>query len=142
MLKAGSCGCRGPLALRLSREQIVLVGGQVRRCTPPGPLHLGRRDRAKAQDAAEPACHPFRHLALHGKDVLGRAVPAVRPDMRASSRIDQLRSDADLVALALQRAFQHIANVQLASDLPHIDRLAFVDEGRVAGDHVEVAEPG
>ena len=39
-----------------------------------------------------------------------------------------------LAAAALDAALQHIADVQLAADLLHIERLALVGEGRVAGD--------
>ena len=48
--------------------------------------------------------------------------------MRVARRIDQLRGDPDLIALALHRTFEHIADVQVSADLPHIDSLAFVEK--------------
>jgi hypothetical protein len=59
--------------------------------------------------------------------------------MRIACRIDQLRGDADLVAFALHRTFEHVAGVQVLPDLPHIDGLALVRLRRVVSDHVHIA---
>jgi hypothetical protein len=40
------------------------------------------------------------------------------------------------------RAFQHIADARFAADLPHVDRVALVREGRIAGDDEKPADAG
>ena len=74
-------------------------------------------------------------LVLYGEDVRGIAVEAVGPDMAAGLAVDQLRVDANAIAGAPHAALQHVANSELASHLPNIDRAALVGEHRVAGDH-------
>jgi len=61
--------------------------------------------------------------------------------MRVGLGIDQLNSDADLVARPANASFQHIAHAQLAADLPRVDRLVPIGEGGVARDHEHVREP-
>jgi len=56
--------------------------------------------------------------------------------MRAGPRLDQLRGDRKLVADAPDAALHHILRGELATDFRHIDRLAFVDKGRIASQHV------
>ena len=55
--------------------------------------------------------------------------------MRAGLGVDELRGDAHAVARLAHAAFEHIADAELASDLPHVDRLALVGEARIARDH-------
>ena len=55
--------------------------------------------------------------------------------MIAGFGVDQLHVDAHAVSAALNAALEHIADVQLAPDLLHIERLAFVGERRIARDH-------
>jgi hypothetical protein len=54
--------------------------------------------------------------------------------------IDQLPSDAHLRLRLAHRAFQNIANAQLAPDLLYVGGAAFVSEGRIAGDDEEPAD--
>ena len=54
--------------------------------------------------------------------------------MRASLGFDELHVDAHASTGALHAAFEHVADVEFAPDLRHIAGLAFVGEGRVAGD--------
>ena len=61
---------------------------------------------------------------------------------RAAAGVDQLRRDPHAVRLALDRALEHVPDAQFPPDLADVDRLALVDLGRVAGDHVELAETG
>ena len=68
------------------------------------------------------------------ENVLQRAVEPVGPQMRAVCRIDQLSCDAHPVSAFSHRAFEDIADPQLAADLLHVDRAALVGEGRIAGD--------
>jgi hypothetical protein len=50
-----------------------------------------------------------------------QAVEPVGPEMRAACRVDQLRGDAHPVSAFAHRAFQDIADAELAADLLHID---------------------
>ena len=49
--------------------------------------------------------------------------------------VDELDIDAHAVATALDAALEDVADVQLAPDRLHIERLAFEGERRIAGDH-------
>ena len=60
--------------------------------------------------------------------------------MRAALSVDELDIDAHAVAAALHRAFEHVAHVQFAADLLHVNRLALVGEGRVARDHERASD--
>jgi len=62
--------------------------------------------------------------------------------MRAALCVDQLRGDAHATASLAHRAFEHIADAQLAADLFHIDGLALVRKARIAGDDEEPADAG
>ena len=57
------------------------------------------------------------------------------PQMIARFGVDQLDVDAHAISAALNAALEDIADVQVAPDLLHVDRLAFVGERGVAGDH-------
>src|SRR6185436_1532591 len=57
-----------------------------------------------------------------------------RPEMRAGARVDELRVDPDGVAHPADASLQHIADTQLAADLPGIDGPALERERRVPGD--------
>src|SRR5947209_556555 len=54
--------------------------------------------------------------------------------------IDKLHVHPNSVTAALYRALKHIADVQLAPDLPYIYRSALVREGAVAGDNEQTAD--
>src|SRR5271166_1046398 len=49
--------------------------------------------------------------------------------------VDELHVEAHAVSAALNAALEDIADVQLAPDRLHVERLAFVGERRIAGDH-------
>ena len=55
-------------------------------------------------------------LALHGQDVAQVAFVAFRPQMLIALRVYQLCRDADTLARAQHRAFEHRVDVQLARD--------------------------
>src|SRR5262249_45359553 len=74
---------------------------------------------------------------LEVEDIFERAVEAVGPEMRTGCRVDQLPSDAHPLASLAHRAFEHVADAELTPDLLHIDRLALVGKGRIAGDDKE-----
>ena len=56
-------------------------------------------------------------FALYGEDVGNLPVEAARPKVRAGLDIDQLRRDAEPVALAARTAFDHVGNAQLSPSL-------------------------
>src|SRR6476469_1636569 len=60
--------------------------------------------------------------------------------MLAILRVDELRYDSELVAVLADAAFDHVVDAQVFSDLPHVDGLALVSEGRTAGDNHQVRE--
>jgi hypothetical protein len=62
--------------------------------------------------------------------------------MRIRGRVNELSSNADLIALALQRPFEHVADIERLTNLAHVDRLVLVSGGRVAGDDIEITEVG
>ena len=62
--------------------------------------------------------------------------------MIASRRVDQLHGDPYLLVGFLHTPFQHVAHAHLFADVLHLHRLAFVGEGRVAGDDKETGDPG
>jgi len=51
----------------------------------------------------------------------------------------ELSRDTDLLALTLDRAFEHVANLEIISDLPDIGRLARIDGRRVRANDIQVA---
>ena len=73
-------------------------------------------------------------LVLHDEKVGDRLVEALRPQVRARLRFDQLHVDAHSLAAALDAAFEHVAHPKLAPDLPRVGRLALVGECGVARD--------
>ena len=74
-------------------------------------------------------------LVLHVEKIGDGLVEALGPEMVAGLGIDKLDIDAQAIAAALNRAFEDVADVQLATDLLHIDMLALVGEGGVARDY-------
>ena len=58
--------------------------------------------------------------------------------MSAGGGVDEFRRHPQLVGLMLNGARQHVADVEILGDLPRVDGLAFVSQGRVARDDQEV----
>ena len=54
--------------------------------------------------------------------------------MRAGHGVDELRCDADTIAAPPDAALQYVACAQFPPDLPNIDRLSLVLEGRISRD--------
>src|SRR6516162_11767045 len=97
-----------------ARLQIKIVSGQIV-CWPFGQV----TDLRGLQGGLDNAGDAERHLILKIEDVLERTVEAVGPKMRAVCRVDQLRGDAHPTACFSYRAFEHIADAELAADLLH-----------------------
>ena len=62
-------------------------------------------------------------------------VETLGPKMGTALGVDKLDVDAHAVSAALDAAIEDIADVQLAPDRLHVERLSFIGEGRIAGDH-------
>ena len=93
-----------------------------------------RRASAATSSALQRVGQPRDDFVLHVEEIGERLVEPLGPEMIAVLGVDQLHVDAHAVAAALNAAFQHVADVQLAPDLLQVDRLALVGERRVAGD--------
>ena len=78
---------------------------------------------------------PGDDFILHVEEVRHRLVETVRPEMIAALSVDELDVDPHSICRALDASLEHVAHVQLASDLFEIDRLALVSEGGVSADH-------
>jgi len=83
-----------------------------------------------------------RDLILQLENVVERGVEAVGPDVSAGRRVDQLPADTHPVGGFAHAAFEHVAHAELLRHLLHIDRLALVGKGGIAGDDKEPRQPG
>ena len=79
-------------------------------------------------------------LVLHREHIGELAVVAFGPDVAAGCDVVELRGDPHPVAFLADAAFDHVADAELLGDLLQVDRLALVDERRVAGDDEEPAQ--
>jgi hypothetical protein len=68
------------------------------------------------------------------------AVEQLRPQMRVGLGVDQLRSDAELVARLPNAPFEHIAHAQLAANLLCVDPLVLIAERGIARDYEHVSD--
>ena len=89
-------------------------------------LHFGRKQQ--------------RDFVLQRKQVVERAIIAVRPHVRTGCRFDQLGRDADSIPGLAHAAFKHVPDIKFASDLAHIHRATLVDKRRIARDHPQTRE--
>ena len=85
--------------------------------------------------------HPVGDLVLQFEYVLGGAVELVGPQVRAGLRLDELSRDPQARAGFPHAPLKHVAHAKLAADLAHVDRLALVDEARIARDHEQPLDP-
>jgi hypothetical protein len=70
-----------------------------------------------------------------------RLVEPLGPEMAACFGVDELHIDPHAVSAALNAALEDIADVQVAPDRPHVERLPFVGERRVGGDYDRATYP-
>ena len=139
---------RGPLEQAARRRKVV--GGEA--LVQPGPAlkaevhRIGIRLSLRAPGlrgkelCAERVGEPRDDFVLHVEEVGDGLVEPFRPEMIAALGVDELDIDAHPAAGALNAALEHIADVQLAPDLLHIDAPALVGEGGVAPDHEGAAD--
>ena len=100
-----------------------------------GPLTLGALNLGAAEIWLDDSDDAMRDLVLQIAHVLDRAVVPIRPQVRARLGFEQLRRDTQARSRFANAALQHVTHAQFAPDLPDVDRLALVDEARIASDH-------
>ena len=127
----------GEEALLPQGANIVVVSLRVVGHLTRQPVLLGRRQ-------FDPKCRddPRPDLVLKVEDVGRIAVVAFRPEVDAGLGVDQLGVDADAPAGLAHAALDHVAHAELAGHLAHVERLALVGEGRIAGDDQEPGDLG
>ena len=81
------------------------------------------------------ACQARDDFVLHVEEIGEGLIEPLGPEMIARFGVDELDIDAHAVSAALNAALEHIADVQLAPDRLHVERLALVGERGIAGDH-------
>ena len=84
---------------------------------------LGQRGgeaHTRRQGVYETSGNGGRELVLHLEDVGHATVVAFRPLRLARVRVEQLRADAQPIAVALHAALQHRAGVELAADVANV----------------------
>src|SRR5690348_10902318 len=79
-------------------------------------------------------------LVLHSEHVGEIAVKALGPDMAAGDDVNELRANANAIAVLAYTAFDHVADPEFFADLLEMDAFAFVCEGRIASDDEKPAQ--
>src|SRR5205814_6921177 len=77
---------------------------------------------------------PRYDFVLHIEQIGDGLLKTFGPKMMTGFGVDQLRVYPETLATALHGAFEHVADVQLAADLPNVSHCALKTERRVAGD--------
>lgn len=85
--------------------------------------------------------HRLRQLVLDPIQLVGGAIEASRPDVRARLRLGQLGAQAHAVAELSKAAPEHVADAELAADLAHVHGPILVDDGGLARDDEEARDP-
>ena len=83
---------------------------------------------------------PRYDFVLHVEQIGDGLVEPLGPKVIAGFGVDQLHVHPKPVAATLHRAFEHVADVQLAADLLEINRFAFVGECGVSADDERAAD--
>jgi hypothetical protein len=109
-----------------------VVSGEVSAFLAAHPLDLGHLDlrRDGGHDIAG-------DVLLKVEEVIELAVVALGPNMAPGLAVDQLGRDPDPFGGSADATFEDETNPELLGNPPHVDRLALVGEGRVAGDDEE-----
>ena len=92
-----------------------------------------RRASAATSCGVQRVCQARDDFVLHVEEIGQRLIEPLGPEMIACFGVDELHIDAHAVSAALNAALEDITDVQLAADRLHVERLAFVGEGRIAG---------
>jgi hypothetical protein len=122
-----------PPHVRLS-EEIVIHRIRIRRA-------LGATGFGACEFLPEPVGEAGHDFVLHLEEIGDRLIEALGPDMTGRFGFKELDIDAHPVAAALHAAFEHVAHVEFAADLPDIGGLAFVGERCAASDDNGASDP-
>jgi hypothetical protein len=128
---------RGLVVVEPLAFQDTVVGRHVGRRAAAAPL-----DRRGFDLAGDGGGHGAGYLVLDGEDVFQPPVIALRPEVVAASRLDQLGGDPDPAARLADAAFHDVLHAEVGRHLLHLEAAALVLEGGVAGDHEEAAVAG
>ena len=79
--------------------------------------------------------HVLGDLILDGEDVVERPVVALRPEVSAALRLDELPGDPNPVAALPHATLEDVTDPELPADLADVNVAALVREARVASDH-------
>ena len=82
------------------------------------------------------------HFVLQREDVPNRPIVALCPEVLTSERVDELRVDANGVALAPDTSLQHVAHAKVLGDLLHLHGFALVGPTGVARNDQDPGELG
>jgi hypothetical protein len=99
-----------------------------------GTLRLRALNFRRDDPRRDRAGNLIGHFVLDGENVFERPVITISPDVMPVGSVDQLRVDADTVPCFPYAALKHVTDAKFAPDLPNVDRLALVGEGRIARD--------
>src|SRR5262249_55228924 len=77
---------------------------------------------------------PCGHLILQVKYVLQSTIEAVRPNVAAGGRIDELPGESHAISCLAHAPLEHVTHPEFASDLLHVDGPALVSEAGVPRD--------
>ena len=81
-------------------------------------------------------------VVLNREDIVHFAVEAVGPQLVAALRVDELRGHAQPLAGLAHAALEHVADIEVARHLAHVDRLVAIAQGRVARDDEQFGHGG
>src|SRR5208282_287594 len=130
-------GLFGPTIKARHSPQVIVISVEAL-----GRLALGAFDLRLLQLRRDSANHAGCYVVLQLEYVLEAALEAIRPQMSARRRVDELASDAQPIGRLAYATLEQVAHPELAADLLHVDRAALVGKGRVARDYEQPAHPG
>ena len=81
-------------------------------------------------------------FVLQREDVVNRSIVALRPEMLATQRVDELRIDANGVTLAPDTSLQHVTHAEILGHLLHLHGFALVGRTGVARNDQDSGELG
>src|ERR1700686_5392602 len=84
--------------------------------------------------------HALGDLVLESKEIRKPDVVALRPNLQAGRGIAQLRTYPKPLSGTPDAPVEDVAHAKVTPDLLHVDRLALIGEGRVAGRDEEPAK--
>ena len=125
-LKSGHCLTKSTISKVAPIPALLLAGRSAERYP---------RTSGAASPWSRGANDTARDLVLQFENVVEGAIEAVRPNVGAGRRIDQLTGDAHALPRIAHAPFQHVAHAQFPRHLPYTDRPALEGEARIARDH-------